>query len=139
MAVQAILGHKHIDTSLNYARLYDGTVAADYYRAIGEIENRMELHKSTSEPLANSGQLLALVDALRDGTLNEFQKKTVQELRRAILTLLERGNEMTGDVRDSESNNSIDKPGSLGKTVRTPKGNGGERVLFGSFFPVFHL
>lgn len=32
LTVQALLGHKHIDTTLTYARLYDGTVAADYYR-----------------------------------------------------------------------------------------------------------
>ena len=34
LTVQAILGHKHIDTTLAYARLYDGTVAADCCRAI---------------------------------------------------------------------------------------------------------
>jgi hypothetical protein len=31
LIVQAILGHKWVDTTLSYARLYDGTVAADYY------------------------------------------------------------------------------------------------------------
>ncbi len=30
LTVQAILGHKHIDTTLGYTRLYDATVAADY-------------------------------------------------------------------------------------------------------------
>ena len=30
LTVQTVLGHKHIDTTLGYARLYDGTVAADY-------------------------------------------------------------------------------------------------------------
>jgi len=29
LTVQTLLGHKHIDTTLSYARLYDGTVAAD--------------------------------------------------------------------------------------------------------------
>jgi hypothetical protein len=33
LTVQTILGHKFIDTTLGYARLYDGTVAADYYEA----------------------------------------------------------------------------------------------------------
>jgi hypothetical protein len=31
--VQALLGHKFVDTTLGYARLYDGTIASDYYRA----------------------------------------------------------------------------------------------------------
>lgn len=38
LTVQALLGHKHVDTTLRYARLYDSTVAADYERAMGKIE-----------------------------------------------------------------------------------------------------
>jgi hypothetical protein len=37
----------------------------------------------------NGGQLLALVDALQDGTLNEVQRETVYALRLGILTLVE--------------------------------------------------
>jgi hypothetical protein len=81
---------------------------------MGQIENRMELQESAGAPLANPGQLLALVDALRDGTLNESQRQTVQELRTAILTLLEQGDEMTGDVGGSESGNPLDNPRNLG-------------------------
>ena len=88
LTVQTILGHKYIDTTLAYARLYDGTVAADYYRAMGQIEARMALAEGASDPLTG-GQLLALVDALRDGTLNENQRETVQALRVGILALAE--------------------------------------------------
>ncbi|MBN1139991.1 MAG: site-specific integrase [Anaerolineae bacterium] len=42
LTVQSILGHKFIDTTLGYARLYDGTVDADYYRAMAEIENHFD-------------------------------------------------------------------------------------------------
>jgi len=38
LTVQALLGHKHVDTTLRYARLYDSAVAADYERAMGRIE-----------------------------------------------------------------------------------------------------
>ena len=38
LAVQSILGHQHIDTTLGYARLYDGTIAADYYEAMEKVE-----------------------------------------------------------------------------------------------------
>jgi site-specific recombinase XerD len=38
LTVQALLGHKHVDTTLRYARVYDSTVAADYGRAMGRIE-----------------------------------------------------------------------------------------------------
>jgi len=92
LTVQTVLGHKHIDTTLGYARLYDGTVAADYYRAMGQVEARMALAGSTESTDENDGpltggQLLALVDALHDGTLNEDQRETVHALRLGILAL----------------------------------------------------
>jgi hypothetical protein len=40
----------------------------------------------------NSGQLLALVDALHIGTLNDAQRETVQALRMGILALAQDGN-----------------------------------------------
>jgi site-specific recombinase XerD len=84
LTVQTILGHKFIDTTLGYARLYDGTVAADYYRAIAEVESRFDDGKNESTP-PDSGQLLALVDALHAGTLNDAQRETIQALRAGIL------------------------------------------------------
>ncbi|MBU0493170.1 MAG: hypothetical protein KKA73_26855 [Chloroflexi bacterium] len=63
LTVQAThsVGHKHIDTTLGYARLYDGTLAADYYRAMGEVESRLALGEDTEAPPPSSGELLALV------------------------------------------------------------------------------
>ncbi len=86
LTVQSILGHKFIDTTLGYARLYDGTVAADYYRAMAEIESRFEGGENATTP-PDSGQLLALVDALHAGTLNDAQRETVQALRAGILAM----------------------------------------------------
>ncbi len=67
-------------------RLYDGTVAADYYRAIGQIEAQLALAETTP-PQDNPAHLLALVDSLQAGTLNENQKEVVQTLRKVILNL----------------------------------------------------
>jgi integrase len=36
--VQAILGHKYVDTTLRYARTYDATVAKDYRQAMEMVE-----------------------------------------------------------------------------------------------------
>jgi len=41
LTVQAILGHRHIDTTLGYARLYDGTVAAHYSAAMEDVERSL--------------------------------------------------------------------------------------------------
>ena len=54
-------------------------------------EARMELTGPThpDDPPFTGGQLLALVDALRAGTLNDAQRETVQALRQGILALVE--------------------------------------------------
>jgi site-specific recombinase XerD len=41
LTVQALLGHKHVDTTLRYARVYDQTVAADYVRAVCDTERHL--------------------------------------------------------------------------------------------------
>ena len=78
-ALQQLLGHKKIDTVV-YSRVYDSTVAADYFRAMGQIEG-------TSDQPVNGKDLLALLDVLQSGTLDEAQEKAVQALRATISAL----------------------------------------------------
>lgn len=90
VTVQTLLGHEKIDTTLGYARLYDGTMAADYYRAMGTVEQLMALPEDRDAQPQNPGELLALVEALGQGTLNPGQRETLQALRTGILALVER-------------------------------------------------
>jgi len=61
---------------------------------MGEIERRLAVPDDTeTPPPPEPGQLLALVDALREGTLNAQQQETVYALRTAILSLGERQTE----------------------------------------------
>jgi len=82
------LGHKFVDTTLGYARLYDGTNAADYYRAMAQVEKQLDLQPGAEMP-TTPGHLLAMVDALQVGTLNDGQREVVQALRAAILDMAE--------------------------------------------------
>lgn len=91
LTVQTLLGHKHIDTTLGYARLYDGTVAADYYRAMALVEQRLQ-PPNTPLPAPEPGQLIALIDSLGNGTLNENQKEVIHLLRQGVLALAEQKN-----------------------------------------------
>lgn len=87
VTVQTLLGHKKIDTTMGYARLYDGTVAADYYRAMGQIERIFHDNSVDPSPEISRGELLALVDSLSTGTLNESQRNTLALLRAKIQSL----------------------------------------------------
>jgi hypothetical protein len=61
---------------------------ADYYRAMAQVEKQLDLQPGAELPVT-LGHLLAMVDALQAGTLNENQRETVQALRNAILNLTE--------------------------------------------------
>ncbi len=89
LTVKWILGHAKIDTTLGYARLYDGTVAADYYQAMLQVEKRLNGPENTAVAPPSPAELLALVDSLRAGTLNEAQLEMVWTLRAGILALAE--------------------------------------------------
>jgi integrase/recombinase XerD len=97
MTVKVILGHVKIDTTLGYARLYDGTVAADYYRAMAQVENHLSLPENSAVSPPSHGELLALVDSLRAGTLNEMQVGTLQILRKGILALAKQTTEQAAE------------------------------------------
>lgn len=98
LTVQALLGHRHIDTTLGYARLYDATVAADYYQAMGMVEGQLQLAPVPEKTVVGAGQLVSLVDALSAGTLNASQREVVAILRSGILTL----------AGQMDGNNSVD-------------------------------
>jgi site-specific recombinase XerD len=84
LSVQMILGHKQIDTTLGYARLYDGTLAADYYSAMNRIEQQLALPEDRRKGSPSLGQLIALADALRNGLLNPAQTEIVRALREGL-------------------------------------------------------
>jgi integrase/recombinase XerD len=68
-SIQKFLGHKKLNTTMVYARAYDATVEADYFAAMGRIEQRLELVEE-SQPAAEEvneserRQLLTLAEQL---------------------------------------------------------------------------
>jgi site-specific recombinase XerD len=94
MTVKMILGHVKIDTTLGYARLYDGTVAADYYAAMMQVEKHLTGPENANCAPPSPAELVALVDSLRGGTLNEVQLEKLHLLRAGILALAERNENM---------------------------------------------
>ena len=51
--------------------MMDGTVAADYYAAMSCIEQQLALPEYRLKEPPSLGQLIALADALRNGSLGE--------------------------------------------------------------------
>jgi hypothetical protein len=86
--VQSILGHKTIDTTLGYARLYDGTLAADYFRAMSQVEKTLILAGQPDRPFPGPEELIGLVEALHAEPLTPSQTELVQLLRNGLLALV---------------------------------------------------
>jgi hypothetical protein len=88
--VQTLLGHALIDTTRGYARSYDGTVAADYTRAMLSVERDLGID-SAREPLSQA-QVTALLDSLATlGPLNQQQRDIVARVRAANTNLCQQG------------------------------------------------
>jgi integrase len=86
--VKLIMGHVHLDTTLGYARLYDGTLAADYHRAMLSIECALNVSPDAPSQPLSPAHIVALLDALKSGgTLNTQQLDTLATARAAVVGL----------------------------------------------------
>lgn len=99
-SIQQLLGHQHINTTLVYARVYDKTVAEDYYAAMEAIEKRLEpvansnptsiIAPDCANQLSYAGEPtypLALLDRLHDYASGQIHKETCLALWEGILAL----------------------------------------------------
>jgi integrase/recombinase XerD len=89
-SIQKFLGHKKLNTTMVYARAYDKTVEADYFAAMGRIEQRLELvgqPADTPEPVSESerGQLRALAEQLFTPELSFEMRLEIAVQLRALL------------------------------------------------------
>ena len=72
-------------------------MAADYYQTMAFVEQSLSLPEDRLAKPPQIGQLVALVDALRGGTLNPAQIETLRALRVGLVALSE---QLTmGDVK----------------------------------------
>lgn len=86
VTVQRLLGHRHIDTTLGYARLYDHTIADDYFTAMQVVEQRLSAVPSTDDTNNPTANLLNLVNQLsNDGDAD--QQALIQQLKSSIRQL----------------------------------------------------
>jgi len=89
--IQKLLGHRRLNSTMVYARVHNRTVAQDYFSAMAQVEQRLELLENEKQPSVEGDcvQLLALVDALQMESLDEGQQQTLQQFRTMIVALVE--------------------------------------------------
>jgi hypothetical protein len=89
-SIQKLLGHRSLDSTLIYARVYDQTVSVDYYTAMARIEKSLNLTPEAEAPgvplpAAKHAQLLELVSRLAAPQLGvEMRLELVEQIRCAL-------------------------------------------------------
>lgn len=94
--IQALLGHRHLNTTLTYARVHDRTVAEDYFAAMAVVEKRLADQLPPplqdvarfSTPNGATSHLLTLVGSLNQEPLTESQQALVTALQQELTALL---------------------------------------------------
>ena len=78
-----------------YARVHDHTVAEDYYTAMEQVEQRLDLldKNDESRPVPQAEDLTAMLDSLGNADLNPTQLSTVIAVREGILAMANGKNE----------------------------------------------
>lgn len=89
-SIQRFLGHKKLSTTMIYARVHDQTVSRDYYEAMAEVEQQLELvevDENEGKPLRKDErtQLLKLTERL---ITQDMCEKEQLEIARRIQALL---------------------------------------------------
>lgn len=104
--IQALLGHKHLNTTLTYARVHDRTVAEDYFAAMSVVEKRLadqlpppvQDMRRFPNPNGTTTHLLNLVDGLSKDPLTESQQELVAALQQELTALLASTNGTAGEM-----------------------------------------
>ena len=95
-SIQKLLGHRHINSTMIYARVHDRTVAEDYYAAMDKIEKQLDPN-ADRDPVTNvnhaggpvgpdeRARLLALLDRLSEPQLGlDVRLELVEQMRRVL-------------------------------------------------------
>jgi hypothetical protein len=95
-SIQALLGHKRLNTTMVYARVHNKTVAKDYFIAMAQIEAKSRIQVTTLQPedgetslesgvvQPNNDKLLGLLEILNRDDLTNEQLKAFALLRQEL-------------------------------------------------------
>jgi integrase/recombinase XerD len=79
--IQALLGHKRLNTTMSYARVHDRTVMDDYFRAMAQIEGEQT---AVLAPSPDMDAVRTLLDELGQESLSDGQQELVDSIRRLL-------------------------------------------------------
>ena len=85
--VQYVLGHKRIDTTLGYARLYSHTISTEYANAMARIEERLNARQGKAKAPVTVTDLLVLAQSINGQPLAKRDQTTLKLLCQGLSEL----------------------------------------------------
>lgn len=90
-SLQKFLGHQKLNSTMIYARVHERTVAEDYYAAMSQVEQRLELATSVqvaAQPLDEHArtELMNLVETLAQPQMSDEIRRNLAARMRDVLT-----------------------------------------------------
>jgi integrase/recombinase XerD len=82
--VQALLGHKRLNTTMTYAHVHDETVANEYFRVMEEIEGPQFEPEAEDDPAVNTAMAMMLLDQMVASGLTTKQQQMLEKLRTCL-------------------------------------------------------
>lgn len=71
-----------------YARVFDGTVAEDYYTAMDQIEGLMQPAREDLAPARSSDKVIALLESLQRDLVDPRQKELVAAIQESVFDIV---------------------------------------------------
>ncbi len=87
-SIQKFLGHKKLNTTMIYARVHDQTVEADYFAAMGRVEQRLQVGPEAEEPPVSEEdrvEILTLAEEMANPEVEPEKRQSLFEKIRALL------------------------------------------------------
>ena len=88
LTVQALMGHKRLQTTLTYAKIHNHTVERDYLTAMQVVEERFRLGEKSEKPKLNAStaphQLIHLLAQLPSDGLTDKQMALLQQVHQGL-------------------------------------------------------
>jgi hypothetical protein len=105
-SIQKLLGHKRLESTIVYARVYDRTVADDYYAAMAKIEGSLATPGTDAAPVDDHvipdderAYLLDLTNRLAEPQLSVQHRLELVESMRGVLVTIAKDREVLSTIR----------------------------------------
>lgn len=109
-SIQKLLGHVRLNSTMRYARAHSQTVATDYFTAMAQIEQRLQLGPAADEPV-DAGERVQLLEIAQQLNVSDLANDLRLGLVAQLLQVLAQRGLDPGDGDATRAQAAVSEPG----------------------------